>query len=206
MTPERSDNCEDLKQLLAAQQITLVEYEVLTSRRDAERTLTPVTDLVKQRLWRVDAANEDAENIEEDEREGDDAQISRELVVGVPVWTEVKPARVWSTRAVGKDSSALAVLPPRKRAERQPIGTKEEARRPTPSRSPTASDQIVSLEAVGATVVLLRQVERFSETDLSRQLDALEGEKLRCAKRRDFRAAAALRDQIKVLRAEVSLS
>jgi hypothetical protein len=35
----------------------------------------------------------------------------------------------------------------------------------------------------------------FSEADAALQLAALEREKLRCADRRDFRAAAALRDQ-----------
>lgn len=49
--------------------------------------------------------------------------------------------------------------------------------------------------------VLLRQVQRFSEADRSKQLDVLQLEKERCVARRDFRAAAALRDQIFALRA-----
>eukprot|EP01051_Picozoa_sp_SAG22_P000605 SAG22_NODE_17_length_32684_cov_34.234095_18_plen_143_part_00 len=49
--------------------------------------------------------------------------------------------------------------------------------------------------------VLLSQIERFSESGTSERLEQLEREKQRCAARRDFRAAAALRDQISVLQA-----
>ena len=48
----------DLKKMLADQQISLEEYEIMVSRREQEKTLTPVTDLASQEFWRADTLNE----------------------------------------------------------------------------------------------------------------------------------------------------
>jgi hypothetical protein len=47
----------DLKKMLADQQISLEEYEIMVSRREQEKTLTPVTDLASQEFWREDTLN-----------------------------------------------------------------------------------------------------------------------------------------------------
>jgi hypothetical protein len=86
-------------------------------------------------------------------------------------------------------------------ADVDPPGAKPRTPADERPETPQGSYQRDAVTAVpgrltSGTAMLLQQVEGFVETDAWRRLVALEREKVRCAARRDFRAAAALRDQI----------